>query len=48
LRRAWIAHALFRWNERSEKTQSCRHHDTHRREAFFAQSQSPPRCGSAN
>src|SRR4029077_6934997 len=48
LRRAWIAHALFRGNERSEETQSCRHHDTHRSEAFLEQSQSPPRCGSAN
>src|SRR5580765_5054037 len=45
LRRARIAPALFRWNERSEETQSCRHHDTHRREAFFEQSQLLPRFG---
>ena len=31
LRRARIALARFRWNERSEETQSSRHHDTHRR-----------------
>jgi hypothetical protein len=43
LRRARIAPALFRWNDRSEETQSSRHHHTHRREAFFVQSQPSPR-----
>ena len=40
--RARITPALFCWNERSEETQSRRHQDTHRRAAFFEQSQSLP------
>jgi hypothetical protein len=43
LRRARIAPALFRWNDRSEETQSCGHNCTHRREAFYEQGQSSPR-----
>ena len=43
--RARIAPALFRWNERSEETHCCRHHDTHRREASLEQSQLLPRFG---
>jgi hypothetical protein len=46
--RARVAPALFRWNERSEETQSCGQHDTHRGEAFFKQGQSSPRFRSAN
>src|SRR5437762_5750056 len=48
LPRARIAPALFRWNERSEETQSYRHHDTHCWAAIFEQSQSSPRFRSAN
>ncbi len=47
LRRPRIAPALLRWNERSEETQSGGHYGTHRREAFFEQSQSSPRFRSA-
>jgi len=35
LRRAWIAPALFCWNDQSEETQSYNHNDTRRREASF-------------
>src|SRR6476620_7232321 len=45
LRRARIAPALIRWNDRSEKTQSGGHN--RRREAFFEQGQSSPRFRSA-
>src|SRR2546429_3075902 len=48
LRRARLAPALFRWNDHSQETQSCGHHGTHRREAFFEQGQSSPRFRSAN
>src|ERR1700747_1016913 len=35
LRRARIPPTLFRRNDRSEETQSCGHHGTHRREVFL-------------
>jgi hypothetical protein len=47
LRRARIASALSRCNDRNEETQSRGHNGTHCREVFFEQSQSSPRFRSA-